>query len=116
MSIAENKQDCVPGLVPADGTMLPIRESGDFGRSPFLGSSQGKPVARISYVACRPRSTIEVEKLIRSEIAFMPLTAFAGSVSSNAWLVEDQMRLEQLEPTRFLLSMTVSWPSLAPSG
>jgi hypothetical protein len=24
MSIAENKQDCVPGLVPADGTMLPI--------------------------------------------------------------------------------------------
>jgi hypothetical protein len=26
MSIAENKQDCVPGLVPADGTMLPIGE------------------------------------------------------------------------------------------
>jgi hypothetical protein len=46
----------------------------------------------------------------------MPLTAFAGSVSSNAWLVEDQMRLEQfLEPARFLLSMTVSRPSLAPS-
>ena len=45
-----------------------------------------KPLARISYVACRPRSTIEVEKLIRSEIAFMPLTAFAGSVSSNAVL------------------------------
>jgi hypothetical protein len=36
MSIAENKQDCVPGLVPADGTMLPIGESGDFGRSPFF--------------------------------------------------------------------------------
>ena len=37
----------------------------------------------------------------------MPLTAFAGSVSSNALLVEDQMRLEQLESAR---------PSLAPSG
>jgi hypothetical protein len=37
MSIAENKKDCVPGLVPADGTMLPIGENGDFGRSPFLG-------------------------------------------------------------------------------
>jgi hypothetical protein len=46
----------------------------------------------------------------------MPLTAFAGSVSSNAWLVEDQMWLEQLEPARFLLFMTVSRPSLAPLG
>jgi hypothetical protein len=42
MSIAENKQDCVPGLVPADGTMLPIGESGDFGRSPFLGQLTGQ--------------------------------------------------------------------------
>ena len=45
----------------------------------------------------------------------MPLTAFAGSVSSNAVLAGGRSNAARtIGAARFLLSMTVSRPSLAP--